>query len=99
MCCLLALWLSPLHAAVEISELNIHAGGLSGQLQDLRGEEGELSEGVRVVEEDVRERRRERERECRSRVADTQAEAIRLRRELEVCSCNNTIGQYVSSLF
>ena len=71
-------------AAVEISELNIHAGGLSGQLHVLREEEGDLSEGVRGLEEDVRERRRERERECRRRLADLQAEAIQLRRELEV---------------
>ena len=70
--------------------MNIRTGELSGQLGVLRGKEGELSEGVRVVEEDVREKRRERERECRSRVADVQAEAIRLRRELEVRSCNNT---------
>ena len=87
MSCTVALWLLP-SAAVEISELNIRIGELSGQLGALRVEEGELSEGVRVVEEDVREKRREREWECRSRVADMQAEAIRLRRELEVHSCN-----------
>ena len=73
-------------AAVEISELNICTGRLSGQLQVLRSEEDDLSEVVRSVEEDVRERRRERERESRSRVADLQAEAIRIKRELEVCS-------------
>ena len=73
-----------MHKATEISRLNIEAGGLSGQLQTARSEGRELSEGVRSVEEEVRTWRRERERESRARVADLQAEAIRLRRELEV---------------
>lgn len=41
---------------------------------------------MRCVEEDVRVRKWEKERELRSRVADLQTEAIKLRRELEVQS-------------
>ena len=39
---------------------------------------------MRSVEEEVRVRRREREKESGTRLADLQAEALRLRRELEV---------------
>ena len=79
----------PLHvsaAATEISELNIRAGEVHRELHALRAEEGELREGVRKVEEEVGRLRRERERESRSKMADLQAEIIRLKRELEVCS-------------
>lgn len=72
------------HTATEISELNIEAGDLVGELHTLRSEGCDLSDGVRCVEEDVRARKWEKERELRSRVADLQTEAIRLRRELEV---------------
>ena len=62
----------------------MEAVGLSVELQTLRSESRELSEGVRRTEEEVGMRRRERERESRARVAHLHTEAIRLRRELEV---------------
>ena len=70
--------------ATEISQLNMEAVGLSVELQALRTESRELSEGVRRVEGEVGMRRRERERESRAGVAHLHTEAIRLRRELEV---------------
>ena len=72
------------YAATEISQLNIRSGALSAELQVARSEGRELGEGVRSVEEEVRVRRREREKESGTRLADLQAEALRLRRELEV---------------
>lgn len=72
------------YTATEISELNIQAGELSGELRTLRVEGCGLRDGVRCVEEDMKGRKWEKEREMRSRVADLQTEAIRLRRELEV---------------
>ena len=80
--CLLSLFYSTL--AKEISQLNMEAGRLSVELNAVRAESRELSEGVRRVEEEVGVWRRERERESRTRVADLHTEAIRLRRELEV---------------
>ena len=73
-------------AATEISELNMRAGGLPGELQALRERGRGLSEDVRSVEEEVEVMRGEKEREARSKVADLQTEAIRLKRELEVRS-------------
>ena len=64
----------------------MRAGGLPGELQALRERGRGLSEDVRSVEEEVEVMRGEKERQARSKVADLQTEAIRLKRELEVRS-------------
>lgn len=54
---------------------------------------------MRCVEEDVRARKWEKERDLRSRVAELQTEAIRLRRELEVVLSLPSVNSCIHCLY